>query len=140
MFLPWPPPAMRGEGERRHSDTGVRWVADHLPGLPAIHRLGLTFDLILLSGVWQHVALIEREGAMRKLVGLVRPGGVLALTLRHGPAEVERAIYPCRSRRWSVSPVTMMPWSPVSSRGRAGHGDGLVRASAGHGTPTREGD
>jgi SAM-dependent methyltransferase len=86
--------AMRAEGERRHSDTGVRWVADHLPALPAIHRLGLTFDLILLSGVWQHVAPIERERAMRKLVGLVRPGGVLALTLRRGPAEVERAMHP----------------------------------------------
>ena len=89
-----PSAAMRAEGERRHSDTGVRWVADHLPALPAIHRLGLTFDLILLSGVWQHVTPIERERAMRKLLGLLRPGGVLALTLRHGPAEVERAMHP----------------------------------------------
>ncbi len=48
-----PSAAMRAEGERRHSDTGVRWVADQLPALPATHRLGLAFDLILLSGVWQ---------------------------------------------------------------------------------------
>jgi hypothetical protein len=31
---------------------------------------------------------------MRKLLGLLRPGGVLALTLRHGPAEAERAMHP----------------------------------------------
>jgi hypothetical protein len=31
---------------------------------------------------------------MRKLLGLLRPGGVLVLTLRHGPAEAERAMHP----------------------------------------------
>lgn len=89
-----PSAAMRAEGERRHACTGVRWVADQLPALPATHRLGLAFDLILLSGVWQHVAPGERERALRKLLGLLRPGGVLALTLRHGPAEPERGMHP----------------------------------------------
>ncbi len=89
-----PSAAMRAEGERRHADTGVRWVADQLPALPVTHRLGLAFDLILLSGVWQHVAPGERERSFRKLLGLLRPGGVLALTLRHGPAEAERGMHP----------------------------------------------
>jgi SAM-dependent methyltransferase len=89
-----PSAAMRAEGERRHPGTKVRWVADQLPALPVVHRLGLTFDLILLSGVWQHVVPGERERAMRKLLGLLRPGGVIALTLRQGPAEVERAMHP----------------------------------------------
>ena len=31
---------------------------------------------------------------MRKLLGLLRPGGVLAITLRQGPAEPERAMHP----------------------------------------------
>jgi hypothetical protein len=85
---------MRAEGERRHSNTGVRWVVDQLPALPAICRLGFTFDLIPLSGVWQHVASGERERAVRKELGLLGFGGVLALTLQRGPAEVERAMYP----------------------------------------------
>ena len=67
-----PSAAMRAEGERRHSDTGVRWIADHLPALPAIHRLGLTCDLILLSGVWQHITPIERERAMCRATIKVR--------------------------------------------------------------------
>ena len=90
-----PSAALRGEAERRHGAAGVRhWLADRLPGLPATHRLGLAFDLILLGGVWQHVAPGERERAMRKLLGLLRPGGVLALTLRHGPAETARVMHP----------------------------------------------
>jgi SAM-dependent methyltransferase len=86
--------AMRAQGERRHPNTGVRWVVDQLPALPAIYRLDLTFDVILLRGVWQHVAPGERERAMRKILGLLGPDGVLALTLRRGPVEVERAMYP----------------------------------------------
>ena len=89
-----PAAAMRGEGQRRHADAGLRWIEDSLPALPATHRLGLAFDVILLSGVWQHVAPGNRARAMRKLLGLLRPGGVLALTLRHGPAEAERGMHP----------------------------------------------
>lgn len=38
-----------------------------------------------LSAVWQHIAPIDRPGTFRKMVGLLRSGGVLAPTLRHGP-------------------------------------------------------
>jgi len=85
---------MRAEAVRRHGDAGVRWLADALPALGATVRLGLAFDLILLSGAWQHVAPGERARAMRKLLGLLRPGGVLALTLRHGPAGAGGAMHP----------------------------------------------
>lgn len=88
-----PAAAMRGEGQRRHADAGLRWIEDSLTALPATHRLGLAFDVVLLSGVWQHVAPGGRAGALRKLLGLLRPGGLLALTLRSGPAEAERGMH-----------------------------------------------
>jgi SAM-dependent methyltransferase len=82
-----PAAAMRAEEERLHYDNGLRWLADRLPSLSATQRLGLTFDVILLSGVWQPVAAAaDRPRAMRKLLSLLQPQGVLALTLRHGPA------------------------------------------------------
>ena len=56
-------------------------------------RLGLSFDLILLSAVWMHVPTADRTRAFRKLVTLLKPGGCLAITLRPGPAEPERSIY-----------------------------------------------
>jgi len=89
-----PSAAMRAEGERRHPNAGFRWVTDQLPAIPTVFQLGLAFDLILASGVWQHVAPSDRERTMRKLLGLLRSGGVLLLTLRHGAAEAERAMHP----------------------------------------------
>ena len=89
-----PAPALRAEAVRRHAGTTVRWMADALPALPATLRLGLAFAVILLSAVWQHVLPADRPRALRKLLGLLRPGGVLAVTLRHGPAEPDRLMYP----------------------------------------------
>lgn len=89
-----PSAALRAEAERRHARAGIRWLADRLPGLPATYRLGLGFDLIHLSAVWQHVAPGDRPRALRKLLGLLRPGGLLAVTLRGGPAEPGRSMHP----------------------------------------------
>jgi hypothetical protein len=46
--------------------------------------------------VWQHVIPAERARVLRKLVGLLRPGGVLAVTLRQGPAEARAPCIRCR--------------------------------------------
>jgi SAM-dependent methyltransferase len=54
----------------------------------------MTFDVILLSAVWMHAKLKDRDRAFRKLVTLLKPGGIIAITLRDGPAEPERGFYP----------------------------------------------
>src|ERR1019366_7976949 len=46
-----PSPAMRAEGKRLHPSPSIRWIPDSLPGLDRTVRLGLTFDMILLSAV-----------------------------------------------------------------------------------------
>lgn len=74
-------------------DDGLRWIDDRLPALDQVHRLSLSFDLITLSAVWQHVAPGDRARTFRKLVTLLRPGGVLALTLRSGPAPPDRPMH-----------------------------------------------
>ncbi len=88
-----PSAAMREEGRRRHPDHKVRWLDDALPGLPRASRLGIGFDLILLSAVWQHVAHSDRPRALRKLVALLKPGGLLLLTLRLGEPDPERVMH-----------------------------------------------
>ena len=88
-----PSAAMHAEGQRLHPAPAIRWMADALPGLDKVVRLGLSFDLILLSAVWMHVAPTDRARAFRKLIMLLKPGGRMAISLRHGPAEPERGIY-----------------------------------------------
>lgn len=89
-----PAAGMRAEGQRRHADAPIRWLDDRLPSLTRTHALGLSFDLILLSAVWQHVPPNERGRAFRKLVTLLRPAGVLVLTLRRGPSPPDRPMHP----------------------------------------------
>lgn len=88
-----PSSRMRAEGQRRHPDSGILWVDEALPGLDSLIRQGLSFDLILLSAVWMHISPEDRPRSFRKLVSLLRPGGILAMTLRQGPPEPGRQMY-----------------------------------------------
>jgi SAM-dependent methyltransferase len=89
-----PAAAMRAEGLQRHPEPRIRWVADALPELTGVLQAGLSFAVILASAVWQHLHPSHRPRAFRKLVSLLQPGGLLALTLRHGPAEAARGMHP----------------------------------------------
>lgn len=81
------------------ADAEIRWVDDRLPTLDHVHRLALSFDLIVLSAVWQHVATEDRPRAFRKLVTLLRAGGVIAMTLGSGPAPADRPMHPTPAAR-----------------------------------------
>ena len=56
-----PAGAMRAEAMRRHPEPAIRWLNDRLPGLTKVHELGLTYDLVMVSAVWQHVAPADRH-------------------------------------------------------------------------------
>lgn len=88
-----PAAGMRAEGEHRHGGAAIRWLDDRLPSLNIVHGLGLSFDLVLLSAVWQHVAPTDRPRAFRKLVTLMKPGALLLLSLREGPAPPDRPMF-----------------------------------------------
>jgi SAM-dependent methyltransferase len=89
-----PAAALREAARRLHPDPRIRWVDDRLPALAAVHRLGLGYDLVWASAVWMHMPPEERPRAMRKLATLLKPGGRLVLTLRHGPAPEDRPMWP----------------------------------------------
>ena len=86
-----PDAALRRENERYHPDGTFRLLSDSLPTLAATCRTGLSFDVILLNAVWMFVAPGQRERAFRKMVTLLKPGGVIALTLR--PGEIRRGMH-----------------------------------------------
>lgn len=89
-----PSNAMRREAERRHPSDRIYWLDDRLPSLTRVHERAITYDLILLSAVWMHVPVKDRERAFRKIVTLLKPGGVLLMSLRNGPSEADRPMWP----------------------------------------------
>jgi SAM-dependent methyltransferase len=89
-----PSAAMRREGRSRHPEPAIRWIDDRLPALDRVHQLGLGFDLILVSAVWMHVAPPDRPRAFRKLSTLLKPGGVMLISLRGGPPDTGRPMWP----------------------------------------------
>ncbi|MDE0624725.1 MAG: class I SAM-dependent methyltransferase [Bryobacterales bacterium] len=93
VFAVEPSKAMRRVAKMLHPTASVRWVHDSLPKLDYTVRSGLSFDVILLSGVWMHVPPGQRPRAFRKLVNLLRPGGIIAISLRIGPEEPERGMH-----------------------------------------------
>ena len=88
-----PSDAMRTLARSRHPSPRIHWIADSLPDLGQTRRLGLTFDLILVSAVWMHVPPTSRQRALRKLATLLSPNGRIVISLRLGPPDTDRAMY-----------------------------------------------
>ena len=88
-----PSSGMRKEAERFHSGSGFTLLSDRLPDLTMTCRTGLSFDLILLNAVWMFIPEAARERGFRKLVALLKPRGVIALSLRT-PCETHRGMHP----------------------------------------------
>jgi SAM-dependent methyltransferase len=89
-----PSKALLDFARQHHPSPAIRWISDSMPDLGKVMRLGLSFDLILVSAVWMFVPPPDRPRAFRKMITLLRPGGRLAITLRRGPPAVERGMHP----------------------------------------------
>lgn len=88
-----PSDGMLAEAERRHPGE-VSWLKDSLPLLEEVRCLDIPFDFILLGAVWMHIHPSDRPQAFATLAGLLARGGTLMMSLRLGPAEPGRAMYP----------------------------------------------
>jgi SAM-dependent methyltransferase len=80
-----PTAALRDRAALLHPSSDIEWIEDYLPRLDRVIARGDRFDVVMLTAVWIHLDPQQQEEAMPKLASLLRPGGVLLLTLRHGP-------------------------------------------------------
>lgn len=71
----------------------IEWVADSLPDLRKLISRGQSFDLVLLTAVWMHLAQQERQKAMPNVAALLKANGVLLMSLRHGPVPENRRMF-----------------------------------------------
>jgi SAM-dependent methyltransferase len=88
-----PSEAMLAHARAKHTSSRIQWLSDSLPDLAKVRRLGLSFDLILLSAVWMHIPPSDRQRALRKLATLLAPKGRIAISLRLGAPDTERTMY-----------------------------------------------
>jgi SAM-dependent methyltransferase len=83
----------REAGMAMHRAGKIVWLDDRLPTLATARSHG-PFDLVTLGGVWQHIDDAEREIAMAAIGQIMRPGGLLIMSLRHGPGAPGRRVIP----------------------------------------------
>ncbi len=100
-----PSTPMRLGAAELHKNSKITWVDDCLPNLTEVSKLELTFDLIIVSAVWQHIQSEERYRSFRKIISFLKPGGVLVLTFPLTNNE----------ERDDVFPVTEMEIKKLSS-------------------------
>ncbi|WP_162952074.1 class I SAM-dependent methyltransferase [Streptomyces griseorubiginosus] len=81
---------LRRVAERLHPGSGVTWRPGALPEIPGVRG---PYDVVLLSAVWMHLPPEERPVAMRRLAGLLAPGGLLLITLRRGEPPLDRRMF-----------------------------------------------
>lgn len=89
IFAVEPATQLADLGAQVTNDLNVKWFNDSLPALSNITKQEVSFDLILLSAVWMHIPQSDRARSIRKLANLLKPGGKLVITLRHGQTEDE---------------------------------------------------
>jgi 2-polyprenyl-3-methyl-5-hydroxy-6-metoxy-1,4-benzoquinol methylase len=88
-----PTPELRTEAQRLHPHPAITWIDDSLPDLDRVHALGGRYDVVMLTAVWMHLDLAQRERAMARVSPLVAPDGLMALSLRHGPVPAGRRMF-----------------------------------------------
>lgn len=88
-----PTAALRDGGAALHPSARITWLDDSLPELNAVYARGECFDVIMLTAVWMHLDRIQRRRAMQRVAPRLRPGGLMAMTLRHGPVPQGRRMF-----------------------------------------------
>jgi SAM-dependent methyltransferase len=88
-----PTDAVRLRAIALHPLPGIEWLDDSLPELAALRRRSEQFDLVMMTAVWMHLDAEQRRRAMPNLGLLVRDGGTVIMTLRHGPVPPGRRMF-----------------------------------------------
>lgn len=88
-----PTDELRLPGMALHPSARMEWVNDSLPDLVVVRKSGQQFDVIMITAVWMHLDERERQHAMPQVASLLRNGGVLIMSLRHGPVPPRRRMF-----------------------------------------------
>jgi SAM-dependent methyltransferase len=88
-----PTAALRTRAMALHPSDHIDWVDDRLPDLERVTARGVLFDVVMMTAVWMHLDQRQRQLAMPAVASLVRPGGVMIMSLRYGPVPKGRRMF-----------------------------------------------
>ena len=88
-----PTPEMRAHARRLHPSPAIEWLDDSLPELACVRERGERFQLVMMTAVWMHLDEAQRMRAMACVAELIAPGGLMTLSLRHGPVPAGRRMF-----------------------------------------------
>lgn len=84
---------LRCAGMELHASSQIEWIDDSLPDLAIVRSRYETFDVVMLTAVWMHLDEAQRCRATPKIGALLSEGGVLIMSLRHGPIPTGRRMF-----------------------------------------------
>jgi 2-polyprenyl-3-methyl-5-hydroxy-6-metoxy-1,4-benzoquinol methylase len=88
-----PTDEMRMRAAALHPSRQIEWLDDSLPDLTHALGLGKQFDVLMMTAVRMHLDQPQRRRAMPGVASLVRAGGVMMMSLRHGPVPPGRRMF-----------------------------------------------
>jgi SAM-dependent methyltransferase len=88
-----PTAELRTRAMALHPSPLIEWLDDSLPELACLMARGETFDVVMLTAVWMHLDATQRRRAMPRVASLLRPNGVMSLSLRYGPVPGGRRMF-----------------------------------------------
>ena len=88
-----PTAALRTAAMALHPSPRIEWLDDNLPDLGVLLARGEEFDVVMLTAVWMHLDAAQRRRAMPNVASLMKPGGVMIMSLRHGPVPPGRRMF-----------------------------------------------
>lgn len=94
---------MREPAMRRHADCAIEWIDDGLPELASLIGSEGEFDLVMLTAVFMHLDAKQRARSLETVADLVKPGGLVRMSLRHGPVPQGRTMFEVSSAEVSTA-------------------------------------
>jgi SAM-dependent methyltransferase len=88
-----PTAKLRTAAMELHPSPRIEWLDDSLPRLENLTASRELFDVVMLTAVWMHLDRQQRGQAMPRVARLLRSGGAVILSLRHGPVPQGRRMF-----------------------------------------------
>ena len=88
-----PSKSMLQIAQHAHKDASIKWMSDALPSLSVVRSQEQVYDVIVLSAVWMHLPPENRSEAIASIAALLKPDGLVYVTLRLGPSDAARSIH-----------------------------------------------